>query len=127
MWAQRDSFGVLNNYHGEDYKSGALPGGPDGKFIRTGVAYQYGKRKPRSKYWLGKILTKNLQSTNASNIQIVRQESWEYFPKFSPDDMADGALWNIFKMQGSRRTWFAGSSVNFENVKSVLEYNKLLV
>ena len=127
LWGQRDSFGILNNYHGEDYKSGSLPGGPDGKFIRTGVAYQYGKRKPRSKYWLGKILTKNLQSTNASNIQIVRQESWEYFPKFSPDDMADGALWNIFKMQGSRRTWFAGSSVNFESVKSVFEYNKLLV
>jgi hypothetical protein len=41
--------------------------------------------------------------------------------------MADGALWNIFKMQGSRRTWFAGSSVNFESVKSVFEYNKLLV
>ena len=127
LWAQRDSYGTLNEYYGEAYQNGSLPGGPDGRFIRTGVAYQYGKRKPSSKYGLKKILEKNLEDTGASIVGIGRQESWEYFPRFSPDDMADGALWNIFKMQGSRRTWFAGSSVNFESVKSVLEYNKLLV
>ena len=127
LWAQRDSFGTLHSYYGKAYQNGSLPGGPDGKFIRSGVAYQYGKSKPRSKQWLEVELRRNLGATGASNIQIIRQEIWEYFPKFSPDDMADGVLWDIFKMQGRRRTWFAGSSVNFESVKSVLEYNKLLV
>ena len=126
LWAQRDSYGTLNNYHGEAYKNGSLPGGPDGQFIRTGVAYQYGKRRP-GRNLLEKNLRASLERTDASNIQIIRQSIWEYFPKFSPDDMANGALWDIFKLQGSRRTWFAGSSVNFESVKSVMEYNKLLV
>ncbi|XP_028416565.1 uncharacterized protein LOC114540642 isoform X2 [Dendronephthya gigantea] len=126
LWAQRDSYGTLSNYYGEAYKNGSLPGGPDHRFIRTGVAYQYGKGKPCNNC-LTTILRRNLTTTGSSNIQIVRQESWEYFPKFSPNDMANGVLWDIFKMQGSRRTWFAGSSVNFESVKSVLEYNKLLV
>jgi hypothetical protein len=126
LWAQRDSYGTLNNYYGEAYKNGSLPGGPDGRFIRTGVAYQYGKYQPRRDP-LKEILKTNLRCTGASNIEIVEQKIWEYFPKFSPGEMANGALWDIFKMQGSRRTWFAGSSVNFESVKSVLEYNKLLV
>lgn len=127
LWAQRDSYGTLNGYHGEAYRNGSLPGGPDGKFIRTGVAYQYGKTRPPDMNCLKKILRKNLEETDAANIEIVRQESWEYFPKFSPYDMAKGVLWDIFRMQGKRRTWFAGSSVNFESVKSVIEYNKLLV
>ena len=127
LWAQRDSYGTLNQYEGEAYRNGSLPGAPDGQFIRTGVAYQYGKRKPPNMSCLEKILRKSLKDTQATNIEIVRQESWEYFPKFSPNDMADGVLWDIFKIQGNRRTWFAGSSVNFESVKSVIEYNKLLV
>lgn len=127
LWAQRDSYATLTGQYGEAYRNGSLPDGPDGLFIRTGIAYQYGKTKPRNKYCLKKTLTDSLKATGASKIQIMRQKIWEYFPRFSPDDMANGALWDIFKMQGSRRTWFSGSSVNFESVKSVMEYNKLLV
>ena len=126
LWAQRDSYATLNNFYGEAYKNGSLPGGPDGQFIRTGIAYQYGNKKP-NRYFLKRKLIRNLQTTAVTNIRLLRQEIWEYFPKFSPDEMANGAVWDIFKMQGNRRTWFAGSSVSFESVKSVLEYNKLLI
>lgn len=128
VWAQRDSYGTLNHLQGPAYQNGSLPGGPDGKFVRTGVAYQYGKRKPSARLdKLTRAFYRHFKKLHASHIRIVKQKTWEYFPRFSPQEMATGVLWDIFEMQGSRRTWFAGSSVIFESVKSVLEYNKLLV
>jgi Ethanolamine utilization protein EutJ (predicted chaperonin) len=64
---------------------------------------------------------------DAAEVKVIQKDIWEYFPRFSPQKMASGALWDIFDNQGSRRTWFVGSSVILESVKSVLEYNKLLV
>lgn len=125
VWAQRDSYGTLNGLQGPAYENGSLPGGPDGRFTRTGVAYQYGKRKPTS-CAIKRNFYKHFRRTKASNICVLKRSTWEYFPRFSPQDMATGILWDIFEMQGRRRTWFTGSSVSFESVKSVLEYNKLL-
>ena len=39
----------------------------------------------------------------------------------------EGRIWDIFSMQGQHRTWYSGASVSFESVKSVMEYNKLLL
>jgi hypothetical protein len=126
VWEQRDSYGTYNNYYGPEYQNGSLPGGPDGQYIRTAVAYQYGKEKP-DESTLDEIFRQHYTSMNASEIKVIHREIWEYFPRFSPQKMASGALWDIFDNQGSRRTWFAGSSVIVESLKSVLEYNKLLV
>ena len=41
--------------------------------------------------------------------------------------MVGGRLWDIFSMQGKYRTWYLGSSVCYESVKSVMEYNKLIM
>ena len=41
--------------------------------------------------------------------------------------MAEGRIWQVFNMQGTKRTWYAGSSVGFESVRSVLSYNNLLL
>ena len=41
--------------------------------------------------------------------------------------MQAGRLWEVFGVQGQRRTWYIGSSVSFEAVRSVMEYNNLLV
>lgn len=126
VWEQRDSYGTLNNYYGPTYQDGSLPGGPDGRYIRTGVAYQYGKVKP-DESTLEEIFQQHFAGLNATEIEVIERKIWEYFPRFSPEKMASGVLWDIFDNQGSRRTWFAGSSVIIESVKSVLEYNKLLV
>ena len=41
--------------------------------------------------------------------------------------MQEGRLWDVFSMQGRSRTWYIGSSVSFESIRSVMEYNNLLV
>ena len=38
-----------------------------------------------------------------------------------------GRIWDVFSLQGTERTWYAGASASFESVKSVMEYNKLLL
>ena len=68
-----------------------------------------------------------LRQMNGTNINIRVVEPWRYFPRFNPADMNAGILWDILKMQGKYGMWYAGSSVIFESVKSVVEYNELLV
>ena len=64
---------------------------------------------------------------NASEIEMLSTISWEYFHKWGPEDLAKGYHWKVFEIQGSYRTWYTGASVSFESVKSVIEYNKLLL
>jgi hypothetical protein len=64
---------------------------------------------------------------NASNIEIISSISQEYFYKWNPYEMEKGNHWKVFEMQGKYRTWYIGASVSFESVKSVMEYNKLLL
>ena len=41
--------------------------------------------------------------------------------------MQAGRLWDVFSVQGRSRTWYIGSSVSFESIRSVMEYNNLQV
>ena len=47
--------------------------------------------------------------------------------RWSPEEMQQGRLWDVFSAQGRSRTWYIGSSVSFEAIRSVMEYNNLLV
>ena len=64
---------------------------------------------------------------NASQVEILNTVSWSYFPRWSPAEAAQGRHWQVFDIQGSNNMWYGGSSVSFESVKSVLEYNNLLL
>ena len=64
---------------------------------------------------------------NASSVQILQTIPWQYFYRWSPEEMQKGRLWQVFSMQGRSRTWFAGSSVSFESIRGVMEYNNLLI
>ena len=64
---------------------------------------------------------------NGTKIDIKFVKPWRYFPRFNPEDVNAGIIWDIVKMQGKYGMWYAGSSVIFESVKSVVEYNELLV
>lgn len=64
---------------------------------------------------------------NASSLEFLNTKTWEYFYKWSPDEVAKGNHWKVFNIQGLHRTWYAGSSVCMETIKSVLEYNELLL
>ena len=62
-----------------------------------------------------------------TDIEIFNTISWPYFYRWNPHEVADGIHWKVFNMQGVHRTWYAGSSVSFETIKSVMEYNNLLL
>ena len=64
---------------------------------------------------------------NASDIQILLTFTTQYSYKWTPDDLSKGYPWEVFKLQGKYRTWYAGATVSYETVKSVLEYNNLLL
>ena len=64
---------------------------------------------------------------NATDIEILDTLTWQYFYKWNPDELTQGNHWKVFDIQGINRTWYAGASVSFESVKSVMEYNKLLL
>ena len=63
----------------------------------------------------------------ANNVEIMKQINWEYFYRWNPTEMAEGRIWQVFNMQGNKKTWYAGSSVGFESVRSVISYNNLLL
>ena len=41
--------------------------------------------------------------------------------------MQVGRLWDVISVQGRSRTWYIVSSVSFEAIRSVMEYNILLL
>ena len=41
--------------------------------------------------------------------------------------MTSGRPWDVVGMQGREGIWYAGSSVSFESLSAVMEYNKLLL
>ena len=100
--------------------------GDDGKKTRTTVGYQYGKTRP-TRDQLNRIMESTLRKMNGKDIDIKFAIPWRYFPRFSPQDVSDGIIWDILKIQGKYGMWYSGSSVIFESVKSVVEYNELLL
>ena len=107
-------------------EDGSRSGGTDGSCTRSGTTNQHGKEKTEEPT-LSEIFQKHFTGMNASEIEEIQREMCTHFLRFSPQDMAAGILWDIFDIQGSRRTWFAGSSVVLDSVQSVLEYNIQLV
>ena len=74
------------------------------------------------------VLAQHYKNITGYTPDIVTTVRWTpYFPRWSPSQVVEGRLWDIFSMQGKYRTWYAGSSVCYESVKSVMEYNKLLL
>ena len=64
---------------------------------------------------------------NTSKMDILKTEQWNYFYRWSPSELSEGNHWKVFNIQGMQRTWYAGASVSFESVKSVVDYNTLLL
>ena len=128
VWAQRDSYASVNGFEGKDYQSGLLPNGADGLDFRTTVVYAMGNKDPKkSGKNLHTIFRNHFTTIGGRDIKLRHLTTWNYFARYSPEDMADGILWRILEMQGRYGMWYIGSSVSFESVKSVVEYNKMLV
>ncbi|XP_066913754.1 uncharacterized protein [Clytia hemisphaerica] len=127
LWALRDSYGALHGYSGAMYQSKLYPSGNDGKQTRSQVTYQMGDEAPVYTELRHTLLNAMKTDLQASSVNVLYMKTWRYFPRFSHQDLADGMLWRILEMQGNHGMWYIGSSVSFESVKSVVEYNKLLL
>lgn len=126
VWANMDSYALLSGQNGVEYMNGTLPDNPFGEFIQSAMYYQIGKSYPTKDILNAKI--QNFATDfRMRNYTVVKQRTWKYFPRYSPEQMSSGILWDILDLQGYKRTWYIGSSVCFESVKSVLEYNNLLL
>lgn len=88
---------------------------------------QLGKRSSDERTLNTILATHYKDGFNASNVEILQTISWEYFPRWTPNEVNSGQHWKVFDIQGLKSTWYIGSSVSFESVKSVLEYNNLVL
>ena len=69
-----------------------------------------------------------LQQFPDTSLEVVVTQLWpNYFPRWSPGYMTAGRPWDVFQMQGRQGVWYTGSSVSFESLSAVTEYNKLLL
>lgn len=116
---------------------------PDIRSLRSQESYNCnnGKTKTSAIYQLGhlgqkysnekdlnaRLIKYYQEGFNATNIEIINTISWQYFPRWSSEEANQRNHWKVFEMQGLKRMWYAGSSVSFESIKDVVEYNNLLL
>ena len=124
--AQRDSYSAINEFTGPLYQNATYPMSKDNSSFMTTVNYIMAKTK-QSKTELIRKFIEQKQHLKANLALIFKMEQWRYFPRYSEEDMESGILWRILELQGKYGMWYTGSSVCFESVKSVVEYNKILV
>ena len=92
------------------------------------VCVLQGGRKMQDKQTLNdNLINHYTKGFNATDVEILNTISWSYFPRWNPKEMEEGRHWQVFSMQGEQNMWYAGSSVSFESVRSVMEYNNLLI
>ena len=91
------------------------------------VVYQIGKNYT-SEAEINKLAKSYFsEGFDYTDIELFNTKSWPYFYRWSPYEVMKGNHWDVFALQGFHRTWYAGASVCFESVKSVMEYNSLLL
>ncbi len=55
-------------------------------------------------------------------VRMLHHQQWRYFPHFSADDVAGGALTRAEALQGQRRTWHASTLFSFELTECAAAY-----
>eukprot|EP01083_Nonionella_stella_P030193 82852_1 len=93
-----------------------------------GIAYQYYTEAPNDQMAdkLGKALVSQLSAHGETNVKIVEQKVWDYCPKWTAKDICEkGYPWKVKdELQGKyNKCFYIGSSVCFESVLNVCEYN----
>ncbi len=116
IWAARNSYESIN---GRDAQAAE-------DAVRSYITYQSRAYRPSDAETRLNVV-EHFKSRQAKSVAIVKHEIWKYFPHFPDEDIVNGVLWDILNMQGEKKMWYIGSSVSFESLKSVIEYNKLLV
>ena len=124
--AQRDSYVTINRFTGMLYENSVYPVSEDHLDVMSTVNYIVAKTKQSQKALFRKFM-EHKQYLKAKKTLILQMEQWRYFPRYSKEDIESGILWRILETQGKYGISYAGSTVSFESVKSVVEYNKILI
>ncbi|KAK3735591.1 hypothetical protein QZH41_003621 [Actinostola sp. cb2023] len=125
---KRENSVWLRRYSRNFIYSGNCASSHDDKTTLTTVAYQMNsKSSPKTGLLREKFMEHFVGRVGAENIDIINDTTWDYFYRFSVDEMTDGILWNVADYQGTRNTWYIGSSVCFEATTNVIEYNQLMM
>ncbi|XP_061179496.1 uncharacterized protein LOC133188130 [Saccostrea echinata] len=131
IYAAYNFYQAKNNISNDDHRLGIRENGPDGRPQETVMYYQYGFENPWAKdidFIIQSKLASTLKRFDKTNPRILEQIKWGYyFPRFPAKDADRGYLWDILDMQGKYNTWYIGSSVCFESMESVVEYNNLMM
>lgn len=98
----------------------------------TGQRTLYTLHAPSKKYTSEAFLKKKtrnyfMRGFNVTKVTFLNTIGWPYFPRWSPKEVIEGRHWDVFKMQGQNKIWYAGASASFESVRSVLSYNNRLL
>jgi hypothetical protein len=133
QWTTRPEHGVLVDI---DFSGLLTPGirTPEGvagynnlEGLQTRSTLQIGKTKSSEEELKAILKEHYMNGFDAKTMEILNMKTWTYFPRWSPEDASNGSHWDVFNMQGVHGMWYAGSSVIFESVPAVMEYNELLL
>jgi len=133
QWTARPENGILIDF---DFSGLLRPGiqTPEGiaaydglKGLQTRTCLQMGKKKSNEADLKAILKEHYMNGFDAKTLEILRMKTWTYFPRWNPEDASNGSHWDVFNLQGVHGMWYAGSSVIFESVPAVMEYNELLL
>ncbi len=80
------------------------------------VAYQFADPEQHLPE-LEKKLREDLLPLGASNLKVIHQEKWNFFPHFKTEALKDRAYEKINQMQGRGGLYFVGGLMGFETVE----------
>jgi hypothetical protein len=72
-------------------------------------------------------LTGDIAKARVSDFKLIEQFPWSYFPHFGHEELKQGYPWELLSMQGTKNTWYIGSSACFESVHDVTTYNHIVL
>eukprot|EP00092_Neocalanus_flemingeri_P089300 GFUD01112994.1.p1 GENE.GFUD01112994.1~~GFUD01112994.1.p1 ORF type:complete len:612 (-),score=92.37 GFUD01112994.1:186-2021(-) len=98
----------------------------------TGTRTLYVLHAPSKQYTNEKSLREKtrdhfINGFNVTHLEFLETVSWSYLPRWTPEEVVEGRHWDVFKMQGQNRIWYAGVSASYESVRSVVSYNNRLL
>lgn len=72
-------------------------------------------------------LEEDLRARGATDVQILQQFAWPFFPRLSRKGIRKGYIWDIMDLQGHQKTWWIGAGTSFDSVHDVVNYNNMLL
>lgn len=69
------------------------------------------------------LLRFEIERRGGSNINIIHQKRWKYFPRYKQADVARGLVSAMKRMQGEKRTWHTGAAFSHEAVSNITKHN----